>query len=46
MKIGSIVIHCCELDKMLAFWLEGPGQDFVVLKDPDGNAFCVVQAAS
>jgi hypothetical protein len=117
MKIGSIVIHCCEFDKMLAFWLEAlhyvprepanggwvvlrdpkgkgpnislqqvpekrsgkrsrlhldlytsnqegevtrlvqigarrypwryrPGQDFVVLEDPDGNLFCVVQVAA
>jgi hypothetical protein len=22
MRIGSIVIHCCEFDKMLAFWQE------------------------
>ena len=116
MKIGSIVIHCYEFDKMLAFWqgalnyvprepsdgnwvvlrdperkgpnislqrvserrsgkrsrlhldlytndrnseverLIGigaarypwryrPGADFVVLEDPDGNLFCVVQMA-
>jgi len=114
MKIGSIVIRCCEFDKMLAFWQEAlhyvprepsdgawvvlrdpegkgpnislqrvlerrlgkrsrlhldlytneragevehlvsigatrypwrykPGADFVVLEDPDGNLFCVVQ---
>jgi catechol 2,3-dioxygenase-like lactoylglutathione lyase family enzyme len=115
MRIGSIVIHCCEFDKMLAFWQEAlhyvprepakggwvvlrdpngrspnlslnktvkprtsrsrlhldlytdnqeveverlvaagatrypwryrPGADFVVLEDPDGNLFCVVQIA-
>lgn len=114
-KIGSIVIACCEFDKMLAFWQETlhyvprepatdgwvvlrdpggrgpnislnrvekkriarsclhldlytsdqkaevdrlvalgatrypwryrPGADFVVLEDPDGNLFCVVQKA-
>ena len=114
MKIGSVVIHCYEFDKMLAFWQEAlqyirrepsdgawvvlrdpegkgpnislqrvlerrsgkrsrlhldlytndragevkrlvsigatpypwryrPGADFVVLEDPDGNLFCVVQ---
>lgn len=116
MKIGSIVIHCYEFDRMLAFWQEAlhytsrepsdgywvvlrdsegrgpnislqriserragkrsrlhldlyttdrkgeverlikigairypwrhrPGSDFVVLEDPDGNLFCVVQVA-
>jgi catechol 2,3-dioxygenase-like lactoylglutathione lyase family enzyme len=116
MKIGSIVIRCCEFDKMLAFWQQAlhyvprepaesgwvvlrdpegrgpnvslnqtpekrsgkrarlhldlytnsrnveverlikigatrypwryrPGDDFVVLEDPDGNLFCVVQIA-
>lgn len=24
-------------------WKYGPGSDFVVLEDPDGNLFCVVQ---
>jgi len=78
MKIGSIVIHCYEFDKMLEFWQQAlryvprepatgdwvvlrevdrlikigatrypwryrPGSDFVVLEDPDGNLFCVVQ---
>ena len=113
MRIGSIVIHCAEFDRMLAFWQEArhftqrepatagwvvlrdpsgqspnvslngtlkprisrsrlhldlytdqqeaevqrlialgakrypwryrPGADFVVLEDPDGNLFCVVQ---
>lgn len=114
MKIGSIVVHCYEFDRMLAFWQEAlhyvprepaksgwvvlrdpkgkgpnlslnktsekrsgkrsrlhldlyttnreveverlltigatrypwryrPGSDFVVLEDPDGNLFCVVQ---
>lgn len=114
MKIGSIVIRCCEFDRMLEFWQQAlhyvprepaqggwvvlrdpeglgpnisldkypekrtgkrsrlhldlytddqereverlvqlgatrypwryrPGQDFVVLEDPDGNLFCVVQ---
>jgi catechol 2,3-dioxygenase-like lactoylglutathione lyase family enzyme len=116
MKIGSIVIACCEFDKMLAFWQDAlhyvpreppttgwvvlrdprgrgpnislnqvpkrraarsrlhldlyttdrdaeverltkigatrypwryrPGADFVVLEDPDGNLFCVVQVAA
>ena len=116
MRIGSIVIRCCEFDKMLAFWQQAlhyvprepatggwvvlrdpqgkgpnlslnrvsekrsgrrsglhldlytnnreaeverlvaigatryawrykPGGDFVVLEDPDGNLFCVVQKA-
>ena len=113
MKIGSIVIHCCEFKRMVEFWQEAlhyiprapakdgwvvlcdpenkgpnlsfqaresraphrswihldlyspirdeevvrlvalgaqrypwryrPGADFVVLQDPDGNLFCVVQ---
>ena len=116
MRIGSIVIHCFEFDKMLHFWQQAleyvpreaptdtwvvlcdpvgrgpnisldrvakkrsgrrgrlhfdlytedqsgdvarlvalgarrypwryrPGADFVVLEDPDGNLFCVVQKA-
>ncbi len=114
MKIGSIVIRCCEFDRMLEFWQQAlnyiprepsdgwwvvlrdpagkgpnvslqrvrqprigkrsrlhldlytsdqkseverligigatrypwryrPGNDFIVLEDPDGNLFCVVQ---
>ena len=116
MRIGSIVIHCCKFDKMVAFWQEAlqyvprepakngwvvlrdptggspnlslnqtskprtsrsrlhldlytdnqetevkrliaagatrypwryrPGADFIVLEDPDGNLFCVVQTSS
>lgn len=117
MKIGSIVIRCCEFEKMLAFWQAAlgyvprdprndgwwavlrdpqghgpnlslqrvaeprahkrshlhldlytenrdaeverlislgatrypwryrPGADFIVLEDPDGNLFCVIQKA-
>jgi len=26
-------------------WRYKPGDDFVVLEDPDGNLFCVVQVA-
>ncbi|MGH2362667.1 MAG: VOC family protein [bacterium] len=45
MKIGSIVIRCCEFDKMLAFWQEAlhyvprePAKDgWVVLRDPEGR---------
>ena len=45
MKIGSIVIHCYEFDKMLAFWQEAlhyvsiePAKDgWVVLRDPKGR---------
>jgi catechol 2,3-dioxygenase-like lactoylglutathione lyase family enzyme len=44
MKIGSIVIHCYEFDKMLEFWQqalryvprEPATDDWVVLRDPDG----------
>ena len=47
MRIGSIVIHCHEFDRMVAFWGAALGYvprppDFVVLEDPDGNLFCVV----
>jgi Glyoxalase-like domain len=45
MKVGSIVIHCIEFDKMLAFWQESlhyvprePAQGgWVVLRDPTGK---------
>src|SRR5260370_38459354 len=44
MRIGSIVISCCELDRMLAFWREAlhyvprepPTDGWVVLRDPQG----------
>jgi catechol 2,3-dioxygenase-like lactoylglutathione lyase family enzyme len=38
-----------EVDRLLALgarrypWRYRPGADFVVLEDPDGNLFCVVQ---
>ena len=38
-----------EVDRLLQLgarrypWRYGPGSDFVVLEDPDGNLFCVVQ---
>ena len=45
-RIGSIVIRCFELQKMIAFWREAlryevvhaaPEGDFVILGDPDGR---------
>lgn len=46
MRIGSIVIRCCEFDKMLAFWQAAlhyvprePANDgWVVLRDPTGRS--------
>lgn len=45
LRIGSIVIRCCEFDRMLAFWQEAlryvprqPPQDSsAVLRDPAGR---------
>jgi len=45
MRIGSIVIYCCEFEKMFAFWQEAlhyvprdpPKADFVILRDPKGK---------
>jgi len=47
MKIGSIVIDCKDFGRMRIFWQEalgyapreppGPGDDFVVLRDPAGR---------
>ena len=45
MKIGSIVIHCYEFDRMVAFWQKAlgylprePARDgWVVLRDPVGR---------
>jgi catechol 2,3-dioxygenase-like lactoylglutathione lyase family enzyme len=45
MKIGSIVIHCHEFDRMVAFWQSALGYvprepargGWVVLRDPDGK---------
>ena len=45
MKIGSIVIDCIELDKMLAFWQKAlhyvprnqPKDGWIVLGDPEGK---------
>ena len=45
MKIGSIVIHCYEFDRMVAFWQQALGYvprepasaDWVVLRDPQGK---------
>jgi catechol 2,3-dioxygenase-like lactoylglutathione lyase family enzyme len=40
-----------EVNRLLALgarrypWRYAPGSDFVVLEDPDGNLFCVVQRA-
>jgi len=44
-KIGSIVVYCCEFDKMLAFWQQAlryvprdpPKGGFVILRDPAGR---------
>ena len=46
MRIGSIVIHCREFDRMLAFWQAAlhyeprePAKDgWVVLRDPKGRS--------
>jgi hypothetical protein len=45
MKIGSIVIHCYEFDRMFEFWQRAlhyvprdpPSDGWVVLRDPDGR---------
>ena len=45
MRIGSIVIHCHEFERTVAFWQDAldyvprrPAKDgWVVLKDPNGN---------
>lgn len=45
MRIGSIVIHCYEFDRMMAFWgsalgyvpREPASDDWVVLCDPEGK---------
>jgi len=45
MKIGAIVIHCYEFERMLAFWQNAlhyvprePANDgWVVLRDPEGK---------
>jgi catechol 2,3-dioxygenase-like lactoylglutathione lyase family enzyme len=45
MKIGSIVIHCYEFDRMVTFWQSAlryiprePASDgWVVLRDPEGK---------
>jgi hypothetical protein len=45
MKIGSIVIHCHEFDRTVAFWQaalhyvprESATNDWVVLRDPTGR---------
>ena len=45
MKIGSIVIHCCEFERTVAFWQAALGyvarepaiEAWVVLRDPTGH---------
>ena len=45
MKVGSVVIDCNDFDRMFEFWREAlryvprepPEEDWVVLRDPDGN---------
>ena len=45
-KIGSIVVHCYEFDRMLAFWQqalhyvprEPASRGWVVLRDPEGRS--------
>lgn len=45
MKLGAIVIHCCELKRMLLFWqnalhylpAESVADDRAVLRDPEGK---------
>ena len=45
MKIGAIVVHCHEFDRMLEFWRsalryeprEPASGDWVVLRDPEGS---------
>jgi len=45
MRIGSVVVHCYEFDRMVAFWQatlgyvarEPPRDGWVVLRDPQGT---------
>src|SRR5262249_19443814 len=48
MHLDLYVTQSAEVDRLLALgarrypWRYRPGADFVVLEDPDGNLFCVV----
>ena len=45
LRVGSIVVHCFEFEKMLAFWRaalgyvprDPPSDGWVVLRDPGGR---------
>lgn len=51
LRIGSVVIDCADFDRMLRFWQEAlhyvpreqANDGWVVLRDPEGNLFCVVE---
>ena len=53
LRIGSVVIDCLSFDRMFAFWKEAlhfatkrpPEGGWVILRDPDGNLFCVVDTS-
>lgn len=53
LSIGSIVIRVDDLPRQLAFWQaalgyeprRAPDEDYVILADPEGNRFCVVDTA-
>jgi catechol 2,3-dioxygenase-like lactoylglutathione lyase family enzyme len=43
---GSEVERLVSLGARRYPWRYGPGADYVVLEDPDGNLFCVVQVSN
>lgn len=49
LSIGSIVIRCADLERLEALgaqrvhWPKRPdGADYVIMEDPEGNRFCVI----
>ena len=51
-ELDRLASHVAQVERLIALgatrypWRYRPGVDFVVLQDPDGNLFCVVQTTS
>jgi catechol 2,3-dioxygenase-like lactoylglutathione lyase family enzyme len=58
LHLATVVVNVQDMDRAVAFWCAALGAtrvedwpypqdaDFVVLRDPDGNEFCVIDHAA
>ncbi|WST06443.1 hypothetical protein OG448_16615 [Streptomyces sp. NBC_01171] len=45
LRLGTIVMGAADVRRAAEFWGRPDDPDFVVLADPEGNRFCVIDTS-